>query len=175
MARAQAGDQSAYRELLIGVTPRLRAIARRALYDHAEVEDAVQDILLTLHSVRHTYDPSLPFSPWLSGIARHRLLDRIRVVSRRAARETHLVAEHETFMADTPNIEERTLDNAVMRRALNALPAGQRQAIELTKLREMSLRDAAMESGMSVAALKVATFRGLARLRQILAGKDGGA
>ena len=77
MARAQNGEQAAYRLLLEELTPYLRAVARRRL-GQQEVDDAVQDILLSLHSVRNTYDPARPFKPWLIAIAQRRLVDRIR-------------------------------------------------------------------------------------------------
>ena len=50
-------------------------------------------------------------------------------------------------------------------------PPGQRQAIKLLKLDEMSLKEAAIASGMSIAALKVATHRALATLRKALADR----
>jgi hypothetical protein len=66
MARAQAGEREAYRRLLEDVTPFIRALAARRLHDASEVEDAVQDVLLTVHTIRHTYDPARPFAPWLA-------------------------------------------------------------------------------------------------------------
>jgi RNA polymerase sigma-70 factor (ECF subfamily) len=45
----------------------------------------------------------------------------------------------------------------------------QRQAIRLLKLKEMSLKEAATASGMSIASLKVATHRALKSLRKLLA------
>jgi RNA polymerase sigma-70 factor (ECF subfamily) len=53
------------------------------------------------------------------------------------------------------------------------LPPGQREAVRLLKLKEMSLKEAAAASGMSIAALKVATHRGLKNLRKIF-GRQGG-
>ncbi len=52
--------------------------------------------------------------------------------------------------------------------AVRALPEGQRQAIELLKLKELSLKEAAELSGTSVGALKVATHRAMATLRRTL-------
>jgi RNA polymerase sigma-70 factor (ECF subfamily) len=52
--------------------------------------------------------------------------------------------------------------------AIRELPAGQRQAIELLKLQEMSLKEASAASGSSVSALKVATHRAMMSLRRIL-------
>ena len=50
----------------------------------------------------------------------------------------------------------------------DALPRGQREAIEMLKLREMSLKEASAASGTSIAALKVAAHRGMKALRKAL-------
>jgi RNA polymerase sigma-70 factor (ECF subfamily) len=54
------------------------------------------------------------------------------------------------------------------------LPPGQRQAVELLKLRELSLKEASALTGMSIGALKVATHRAIASLRRTLRGIDEG-
>lgn len=168
MASAQGGDRAAYRRLLSEIVPYLRAVARHALRDAVEAEDAVQDTLLTLHAMRHAYDARRPFKPWLLGIARHRISDRRRAGRRRAAREVVFDESYETIAAPPTN-ETVLLDGgAALAGALNQLPPGQRTALELLKLKEMSLKEAAAVSGMTVAALKVATHRGLARLRALL-------
>lgn len=172
MARAQDGDATAYRALLGAITPYARAIASRALRERADAEDVVQEVLMTVHRIRHSYDPARPFRPWLLAIVRHRVLDRLRARGRRAAWETGWVAEAETFAADAANSDDNAWDGPALRAALASLPAGQRQAIEMTKLREMSLQEASAASGMTVGALKVAVHRGMARLRRLLAG-DG--
>jgi RNA polymerase sigma-70 factor (ECF subfamily) len=56
-----------------------------------------------------------------------------------------------------------------LQRAIRALPARQRSAIELLKLREMSLREAATASGMSISALKASVHRAVRTLRVSLA------
>ena len=172
MARSQAGDAEAYRRLLAGVSPYLRALGRRAGLPPEEIEDGVQDALLTLHAVRHTYDPARPFAPWLTAIARHRLIDRRRRRGRRAARETALAPAHETLPAEETNVHERESEVRRLRGAIAALPAGQRRAVELLRLRELSLKEAAAASGQSPTALKVALHRAIRRLRGLLE-KDG--
>jgi RNA polymerase sigma-70 factor (ECF subfamily) len=167
MARAQDGDGAAYRRLLEDITPYLRALAARHRALSGEVEDAVQDILLTLHAIRHTYDPSRPFGPWLVAIAGRRIVDRLRLRGRRAA-ETALGPEHETIAATGPNLYALLSGRRGLRDAIDKLTPGQRQAVLLLKLRGLSLKEAASESGMSVAALKVASHRGLKALRTML-------
>ena len=168
MAHAQAGDGAAYRRLLREIVPYLRSLASRRNADGQDIEDAVQDILLTLHTIRHTYDPARPFGPWLVAIAQRRLIDRLRGQSRRRRRETPLTAEHETFPTDQTNINAGLSDHRALHAAIMNLPAGQSQAIQLLKLKEMSLKEAATISGLSVAALKVATHRALHGLRKML-------
>jgi RNA polymerase sigma-70 factor, ECF subfamily len=172
MARAQAGEREAYRRLLEDITPFIRTLASRRLRDASEVEDAVQDVLLTVHIIRHTYDPTRPFAPWLTAIANRRIIDRLRRRRRSQLRQTPLSSRHETFSAPEANLENAGSDAAALRAAIESLPAGQREAIKLLKLEEMSLKEAAAASGMSIAALKVATHRALNALRKLLGDRS---
>src|SRR2546426_9573478 len=160
MARAQAGDRDAYRCLLENLTPYLRSIAARHFQNSGDIEDTVQEVLLTVHAIRHTYDPARPFGPWLVAIAHRRIVDRLRRQGRARQHETPLAPEHETLAATEANYCEMRVDAVALRDAVEHLPPGQREAIKLMKLQEMSLRQAAGVSGMSIAALKVATHRG---------------
>ena len=167
MAHAQSGDQDAYRRLLEEITPYVRSLAFKSHRDPADIEDSVQDVLLTVHAVRHTYDPTRPFGPWLVAIANRRVTDRLRRQGRTTARETPLTEEHETFAAPAANYQEAASDDRALREAIERLPAGQRDAIRLLKLQEMSLKQVAGATGMSVAALKVATHRAMKNLRKM--------
>ena len=171
MVQGQRGDKRAYHRLLLGITPYLRTIANRAHRNASDAEDTVQDILLTLHEVRQSYDPSRPFKPWLAGIARHRVADRLRALGRVAAGEVMLDAEHEAFTAPDKD-RDLALDSRAVDTALLALPMGQRQAITLLKLQERPLKEAADQSGMSIASLKVSAHRGIKALRRILGEGD---
>ncbi len=172
MARAQGGDRDAYRRLLEDLTPYLRSIAARHFQNSGDIEDTVQEVLLTVHAIRHTYDPARPFGPWLVAIANRRVVDGLRRRGRSRAREVALDIEHETFAAPQANLAETASDGRVLRDAVERLPSGQREAIRMLKLKEMSLKEAAAASGMTVAALKVATHRALKSLRKMLVNQD---
>jgi RNA polymerase sigma-70 factor (ECF subfamily) len=172
MARAQAGERAAYRRLLDEITPYVRALAAKSHRDPNDVEDTVQDVLLTVHSIRRTYDPTRPFGPWLVAIAHRRIVDRLRRQGRARQHESPLEPEHETLAATGANDPEASVDSTAVRNAVERLPPGQREAIRLMKLQEMSLRQASAISGISIAALKVATHRGLKTLRKLLAGSS---
>ena len=148
MVATQGGDRAAYHRLLTEITPYLRALARRSLRRPADAEDAVQDVLLTLHSIRQTYDPTRPFQPWLVAIARRRIVDRVRIQIRTTGRETAIDPFQETFAAPETNEMGMEADSIVLRRAIAELPPGQRQAVELLKLKDMSLKEASALTGV---------------------------
>jgi RNA polymerase sigma-70 factor (ECF subfamily) len=172
MVQVQAGDAGAYRRLLGAIHPLLRALARRGLGRAEDAEDAVQDILLTLHRVRHTYDPARPFLPWLFAIARRRIIDRQRQAGRSRRRETEFTAEHETFLPGATNTSPMEIDLRALQEAIGGLTPAERHALELLKLKELSLKEASAISGMSVASLKVASHRAVKRLRTLLQGGE---
>ena len=170
MRAAQEGDADAYVELLEAIAPQVRRIVwrRRHFAGTHEVEDLVQDVLLSVHAVRATYDPSRRFGPWLAAIIRNRLADGARRYAR-SSREIGVENPEVTFADAAANTSDETYGDAeALLKAIEGLPPRQRQAVELMKLKGLSLNDAAATSGLSVAALKVATHRAMASLRRAL-------
>jgi RNA polymerase sigma-70 factor, ECF subfamily len=169
MRAAQAGDRVAYSQLLREVTPFVRALLRRHCSHQQDIEEMVQETLLTLHRVRQTYDPSRPFSPWLAAIAARRGIDGLRRRSRVARHEVAADGEsYETFADPAANIDIDAVRAAgEVEELLRRLPPRQRAALEAVKLREMSLAEASAVSGQSVGALKVNTHRALKSLRAL--------
>ncbi len=173
MRSVQDGDGSAYILLLREVTPLIRRVvrSRRKFLQATDIEDLVQDILLALHAVRTTYDPGRPFLPWLIAIIRNRLAETARRFMRREAHEVHVENLAVTFSEEAANsASEVYRDPEALRQAITNLPPGQRQAVEMLKLREMSLKEAAAKSGASVGALKVSVHRAMASLKKALKG-----
>lgn len=177
MAAAQAGDARAYDALLRAALPLLRAVARRRIRDGHEAEDAVQDTLLTIHRLRHTYDPSRPIRPWLVAICERRCVDRLRRHGRRQGREMPLEAFGESLAApgqDGAGGGEARIAAAELRAAVAELPPSQRTALHLAKLEDLPLAEASARSGLSVGALKVATHRAVRALRRRLGVTEEG-
>lgn len=168
MRAAQAGERAPYEQLLRECTPFIRSIVRRHSNNRADVEESVQDTLLTVHRVRHTYDPSRPFCPWLAAIASRRSIDALRRRIRLSNFEAPDEGAYETF-ADTAanNDMEAVRSPEEVGELLRRLPPKQREALEALKLKEMSLAEASVSSGQSVAALKVNAHRALKALRAL--------
>src|SRR6202790_2922761 len=105
MRSAQGGDADAYAALMQELAVRVRRIVRhrRAFLEHADVEDLVQDVLLSVHAVRATFDPTRPFVPWLLAITRNRLADSARWYARHGAHEVAVENLDVTFFSVNTN------------------------------------------------------------------------
>jgi len=168
MRAAQAGERAAYERLLREVTPLIRSVVRRHSNNRADIEEIVQDTLLTLHRVRHTYDPDRPFGPWLAAIASRRSIDALRRRIRLAKFEAPEQGAYETFADAAANTDmEAVRSSEEEGELLRRLPPKQREALEALKLKQMSLVEASASSGQSVTALKVNAHRALKALRAL--------
>src|SRR6516165_12381243 len=125
MKAAQAGDGRSYTRLLEEITPQLRRIvwSQRSFLQKEDIEDLVQDILLSVHAVRATYDPERPFIPWLLAITRNRLADAGRRHARGTIYEIQTENMDVTFAKDLANTNMDSYgDVADLKAAIEALP-----------------------------------------------------
>ncbi len=131
-------------------------------------DDIVQDALLTVHRVRHTYVPGRPVKPWVAAIATRRSIDALRRRGRIDAQEVHNEAAYETFADPQANKEEAADSARALAHMTSELSPGQKEALELVKVKEMSLVEASAASGQSVASLKVNIHRAIKKMRLTL-------
>jgi len=175
MAAAQAGDAAAYQALLRDCIPVIKSVARRRGVSPDRIDDVVQDVLLTVHSARHTYDAKRSFTAWLYVIADRRAIDLLRRIRSQNLREVHapLAFEaHADQSADPARELAQTDISRVVTNAIGTLPAGQRQAVQHLLLEERSLADAAALTQRTAGSLKVNLHRALKSLRQKLKSGD---
>jgi RNA polymerase sigma-70 factor, ECF subfamily len=167
MTRARGGDREAYAELMTELADVIGAYLRArfgAARDSDFLEDCVQEALLALHRVRHTWDPRLPFRPWMFAIVRHKVIDLLR---RRAVRRSEPVRADE--WADRERDPSHGLDGA---RLLAALEPSYREALVLTKLEGYSLEEAAARAGVSTSAMKSRVHRAIQMVQRSLREED---
>jgi RNA polymerase sigma-70 factor (ECF subfamily) len=160
MARAQDGDASSYRQVLESSRDWLKRYYARRIAP-SQVDDLVQEVLVSLHSKRATYDPGRPFLPWLAAIARYRWVD--------ALRRSYRLGEQELVIEPASAADEEELVARVsLDRLLGHLPAGQLAAIRAVKIDGLSVAEAAMRCGQSESLIKVNIHRGLRRLAALV-------
>ena len=166
MLAALMGDASAYRMLLSGLTRHLRSYFARRL-DAAAAEDAVQETLIAIHARRATYDPNLPFTAWVYGIARYKLMDEYRRGHRKAT--VPLEEAGELFGADEAEAAGTRRD---VEKLLAKLPQAKRDLVRAIKLDGQSIADEAARTGMSETSVKVTVHRALKSLGEELGGSN---
>jgi RNA polymerase sigma-70 factor (ECF subfamily) len=146
MAAAQAGDRNAYEALLRDCVSIIKSVARRQGVPADQVDDVVQEVLLSIHRARATYDPARSFTAWLQVIAERRAIDHLRRANRQRLREVHAPLDYETQVdpsADPSRSVQHADDAARVDRALAGLPERQREAVKHLVLEDRSLADAA--------------------------------
>ena len=175
MAAAQSGDRLAYERLLRECAPLIRRVARRQGVQGDRVDDVVQEVLLTVHRARHTYDPARSFTAWLCTIAQRRAIDALRHRGRQDRREVHAPFAYENHPEEATGLErDLALDGQgpALQAAIDQLPPGQREAIQVLALRQLSLEEAAGATGKTKGALKVNMHRALNSLRARFGGPE---
>lgn len=163
MAAAIDGDESAYRQLLRSVSRSMRGQVRRGLLragrPGSDVEDVVQEVLLAVHLKRHTWTRGRPVGPWLSAIARHKLVDHLR---RRDAR-VHISIDD---LAAVPQEDEPQVEatGEQVDRLLRTLSDRQRAVVRAVSVEGLSIAETARRFDISEGAVRVALHRGLKAL-----------
>lgn len=170
MRRAQDGDGHAYEALLSEVGALVKAYARRHLRRDDGLDDIVQETLLAIHRNRHTYDPGRAFGPWMYAIARHRLIDVVRVERRRRRHDALEMERMEDLRVHAA--VEPARPSGFIERALALLTTRQRDVIHMLKVEGRSVDEIATKTGMSQSLVKVTAHRGYKRLRRVL-GRRG--
>lgn len=159
MAASQRGDRAAYRVLLGDCRLWLARYFARRIAPH-QVDDLVQETLVSMHRKLATWDSGRPFLPWLAAIARYRWIDMLR----RQRDEAELGDNDAAVGAGDEAVHARlSID-----RLMTLLPPGQAQAITLVKIEGASIAEASKICGQSESLVKVNIHRGLKKLAQMI-------
>ena len=172
MRRSLAGDKQAYAALLQETARLLRPFLARRLNFGSEVDDLLQEILLSLHKARHTYDGNRPYLPWVYAIAKFRLQDHLRAHYADHLRQAVELSEVEN---DLPEAVTKTgLTYESISGEVQKLPPKQAAIVQMMHEEGYTAKEVAERIGMKESAVKVAAHRAYKLLRKKLErGSDG--
>lgn len=159
MAASQQGDRAAYRALLTDCRKWLTRYFARRIAPH-QIDDLVQETLVSMHRKLATWDSGRPFLPWLAAIARYRWIDALR-----RQRDEAELGDND---AAVPAGDEAVHARLGLDRLLAHLPPAQAQAITLVRIEGASIAEASKISGQSESLVKVNIHRGLKRLAALV-------
>jgi RNA polymerase sigma-70 factor, ECF subfamily len=165
--RAKAGDRDAFRLLYQRYARDVERVAASILRDPHEAEDITHNVFLKLIEAIRNYEPgAVPFSAWLTRVARNAALDHLR--TRRAV---PLLDEYD---AGHDDLELDVHRSDVLRAALDELPAMQREILFLRHVAGLSPGEIAIRLDRTEASVHGLHHRGRAALRTILGRQENG-
>lgn len=157
----------AFERELLTLLPRLRRFSRALARDAADADDLTQVALERALKAKDSWLPGTRLDSWMMKIMRNCWIDEVRSRTRRA--QTFAPAEEgESVGIDADqDIERRAALNDVDR-AMNALPAEQREVIALVLVEGFAYREAADLLGIPIGTLTSRLTRGRQALVQKL-------
>jgi RNA polymerase sigma-70 factor (ECF subfamily) len=152
--RSADGDTRAFEVLARRYGPLLRAYARRILGSNDEVDDVVQETLITAWRELPALHDGAVVKSWLMRIASHKSIDRIR------ARKNHLDVDNvdaaQPDRLSPHNVSQATSLHVAVSQALSTLAVDQQRCWVLREVGEHSYEEIAEQMGVSAS-----TVRGL--------------
>ncbi|MGI5503095.1 RNA polymerase sigma factor [Lentzea sp. CA-135723] len=166
MARAIAGDQAAYGELVVRYT----ALAHRTAYllgAGADAGDVVQEAFVKAYRKLGTFKPGADFRPWLLKIVANETKNLHRGRRRRNLMELRLATVTETVDHDDPGtlVDD---SRAALLKAVQSLNESDRQVVTCRYLLDLSEAETAQTLGLAKGTVKSRLSRALQKLRPML-------
>jgi len=160
MRLAQQGDKQAYGHVFQQITPILRRFVGNSLNHPEDVEDVVQEILISIHRASHTYDTGRPFKTWMFTIARYRLTDHLRAIYAKSEKGTDVDFDDITYqLTSDENVTKSHEDREYLSKIMQSLPVKQRKIVSMMKIEGYSVQEVATLMNMSESAVKVSAHR----------------
>jgi RNA polymerase sigma-70 factor (ECF subfamily) len=166
MRASLAGDKQAYAALLRASARLLRPFLARRLNTASEVEDVLQEVLLSIHKARHTYDGTRPYKPWAYAIAKFRLNDYLRMHYADQLQQAVDIDDLENILH--ADVTETGLSYESISGEVEKLPDKQAMILQLLHRDGYTAKEAAHRLGMTESAVKVAAHRAYKVLRERL-------
>lgn len=177
LARVAAGDAEAFAPLVERHQERLLRLCTRLLHDPEEARDAAQEVFLKAFRAAASYRPRGQVFTWLYRIAVNHCLNRLRrraVVRFLSLAERNDEGEPVLDPADPGAAPDRAVEArrrwAAARRALAALPPGQRAVLVLAKFEGLKGKEIAAALGITEGAVESRLVRAL---RTLLKAQEG--
>ncbi|NBV07166.1 MAG: sigma-70 family RNA polymerase sigma factor [Proteobacteria bacterium] len=161
MRLALDGNQVAYAQFLTQVATLLRSVVAKKITS-ADVEDVTQEILLSIHKARHTYDCDRAIMPWIFSIARFRITDYLRKHYSQMRHKAADVSELENILAD---VTDTTSNNELIEEWLEDVPEKHKQILIMMHVEGYTVKEVAARIGMNESAVKVAAHRAIKKIR----------
>lgn len=168
MRKTLLGDKPAYSSLLRETAKILRPYIAKRIFQTQDAEDVLQETLIAIHKVKHTYDGNRPYLPWAYAIANYKIQDRLRKLYSDPLKNSSdlTVAENNS----EENVTESGLAYEDIAKEVEKLPQKQAKILSLMHKDGYTAKEVAAKIGMTESAVKVTAHRAYKVLRKRLSG-----
>jgi RNA polymerase sigma-70 factor (ECF subfamily) len=169
--RIRAGETALYEVLMRRYNRRLYRVAVSILRDDAEAEDVMQDAYVRAYQHLDQFEGKAMFSTWLTKIAVHEAMSRVRRRGRTEELDSILESDSSTTptaMKTTTDPERQAYDHelsVVLERAIAALPGTYRLVFMLRAVEGLNVAETAACLEISLEAVKTRLHRAKGLLR----------
>jgi RNA polymerase sigma-70 factor (ECF subfamily) len=168
LERVAAGDRFALNQCLETYSGLVWSLARRFVGNHADAEDAVQEVFIELWRTADRFDPQLGSeATFISTVARRRFIDRQRRRSRRLDAVSLDQEQLDRPASDPPHLEIQDEVRRVQE-AMHQLRPEEQQVLHLSLTEGLSQAEIAQRTELPLGTVKSHARRGLERLRSML-------
>jgi RNA polymerase sigma-70 factor (ECF subfamily) len=167
-----AGDEALFEALMRRYNQRLFRVARAVVKDDAEAEDVMQHAYVQAYAHLAQFEGRARFSTWLTRIALHEALARVR----RSRRTAGGLDPEEAVRSTTPNPEEQASNaeaRALLESTIAGLPPAYRAVFVMRDVEGLDTAETAECLEVSVDVVKTRLHRARALLRQALLDRAG--
>jgi RNA polymerase sigma-70 factor, ECF subfamily len=143
-------------------------ICRKFFHQFEDAEDAAAEVFLKLYRVLHQKDEIVPFRPWISQIAAHHCIDKLRRKKHEKSSSLEEVDVNGLLDQSTPSALSEVIRNEAegrIRGALAALPEKHRTVLVMRYYNRMSYSEIANSLSLPLSAVRVRIFRAKRFLR----------
>jgi len=179
VSRVLAGETALYELIMRRHNQRLYRVARAILRDDAEAEDVTQDAYVRAYQHLGGFARRAKFSTWLTRIAVHEALARLRRRSRFQLTDSSEESKKDimgSIVSDERDPEEAAYDRElgdVLEKAILRLPEDHRLVFMLRDVEGMSTDETAESLDLTPENVKVRLHRARAGLRKELYARAG--
>jgi RNA polymerase sigma-70 factor, ECF subfamily len=176
--RVKSGDTALYEVVMRRYNQRLYRVARAILHNDDEAEDVMQTAYVHAYEHLHQFAARAPFCTWLTRIAVHEALARLRLRGRsQQLEDTGNERDFAMKIVDTsPDPElsaSRAELNQLLEQALLDLPLQYRAVVMLRDVEDLSTSETAAALDLTEENVKIRLHRGRAMMRGWLYARAG--
>jgi RNA polymerase sigma-70 factor (ECF subfamily) len=174
--QAQAGDESAFAEIVRRYSPRVFSVASRFFRQRSLVEEAAQEVFLKAYTQLGSFEGRGSIEGWLTRIATNTCLNMVRSAKRRpefsvsdlTEDENAWLEQHAGDAAAEASVENSVVAEDLADRLFAVLDPEDQQTLLMIDGENASIKEVAEATGWSESKVKVRAFRARRKVRDAM-------